>query len=452
MNKNLLLLLVFYFLPFIGTAQNFEFNGDFLLFREAKTKQPVLIVNDSLVYKGYAMKRIAFKHTEYPARLNEYVFFNIDKKTYLVHDGCGPVLEYRNDSIVKINDNYLQRNQYGAVHFVYKNEIFFFGGYGLFTTKNILTKYIFKTKDWIEVQTQGEKVQTPRAGAFSFLKDDDLYIFCGSAKDENEISRMKLLDNKIWRLHLPTMQWDCVGVYNERALKNNNEILGNDSKKLYSMGQYFIEYDIDINKIYINYRNYFPKLLTSYIEGKTIIGVYGVGSKTFFYTSEISEFKGKLKSTSVFITPLVNYNYYLITASISLLVLIVVWFMFKRQLISIFRPFKGILYNSKKENFTYKRKTILFEEQEKLILFYLFEHLNQYISLNELNQLFEKNKQHETISATVKRREQAVSGLLTKISKITGIEENKLILERKNNDDKRIKDILLLPNLLKIVN
>ena len=78
--------------------------------------------------------------------------------------------------------------------------------------------------------------------------------------------------------------------------------------------------------------------------------------------------------------------------------------------------------------------------------------MNQYISLNELNQLFEKNKQPETISATVKRREQAVSGLLTKISKITGIEENKLILERKNNDDKRIKDILLLPNLLKIVN
>ena len=123
MNKNLLLVLVFYFLPFISIAQKLEFNGEFLLFREAKTKQPVLIVNDSLVYKGLSMKRIAFKHSEYPGRLNEYAFFNIGKKTYLVHDGCGPVLEYRNDSIVKINDNYLQRNQYGAVHFVYNNVI-----------------------------------------------------------------------------------------------------------------------------------------------------------------------------------------------------------------------------------------------------------------------------------------------------------------------------------------
>ena len=42
------------------------------------------------------------------------------------------------------------------------------------------------------------------------------------------------------------------------------------------------------------------------------------------------------------------------------------------------------------------------------------------------------------------------TSLLTKVSKITGIEENKLILERKNSEDKRIKDILLLPDLLKI--
>ena len=69
--------------------------------------------------------------------------------------------------------------------------------------------------------------------------------------------------------------------------------------------------------------------------------------------------------------------------------------------------------------------------------------------MNELNQLFENNGNTETISATVKRREQAVSGLLTKVSKITGIEEQKLISERKNSEDKRIKDILLLPYLLK---
>jgi N-acetylneuraminic acid mutarotase len=243
--RNLLLLLLFFCLtPFTTKAQKLEFNGEFLLFREAKTKQPVLIINDSLVYKGNAMKRIAFKHTDYLDKLQEYVYFNIGTKTYLVHKGCGPVLEFRNDSIVKINDNYLQRNQYGAVHFVYNNEIYFFGGYGLFTTKNILTKYNFKTKDWVEIQTYGEKAQDPRSGANSYIKGENLYVFGGGAKDINEITATKLLDNKVWRLHLPTMKWKCIGVYNEEPMKFDIINVFNDSKNIYlQSGQYFLEID-----------------------------------------------------------------------------------------------------------------------------------------------------------------------------------------------------------------
>jgi hypothetical protein len=453
MNKNLLLVLVFYFLPFIGAAQNFEFNGDFLLFREAKTKQPVLIVNDSLVYKGLSMKRIAFKHSEYPGRLNEYAFFNIGKKTYLVHDGCGPVLEYRNDSIVKINDNYLQRNQYGNAHFVYHKEIYFYGGYGLFTFKNILTKYNFSTKDWIEVQTQGEKAQEPRAGAYSFLKGDDLFVFGGVAKDENEVTANKLLDNKVWRLHLPTMQWFCVGNYDNKLIKTEPGVSIHDFKKLYLTSSVFSEIDFYSNKIKIYNRNYFPNVLGSYLEGKSLIGVYCISSKKFFHVGDISEFKGKLRNSSVFITPVGENNNFLYTISVSILALILLLFLFRKKIKMIIKPFKGIIYNEQKHVFLYKGKPILiFEEQEKKVLFYLLDNLNQFVSLNELNQLFENNGNTETISATVKRREQAVSGLLTKVSKICGIEENKLLLERKNSGDKRIKDILLLPNLLKKIN
>jgi hypothetical protein len=120
------LILLLCFAPITTKAQKFEFNGDFLLFREAKTKQPVLIINDSLAYKGNAMKKIAFKHTEYPAKLQEYKFFNIGNKTFLVHEGCGPVLEYRNDSIVRIDNSFLHQNQYYASHFIYNKEIYFF--------------------------------------------------------------------------------------------------------------------------------------------------------------------------------------------------------------------------------------------------------------------------------------------------------------------------------------
>lgn len=444
-----LLLLLICLAPLSTNAQKFEFNGEFILFREAKSKQPVLIINDSLTYKGNAMKRIAFKHTEYLDKLQEYVYFNIGVKTYLVHKGCGPVLEYRNDSIVRINDNYLQRNQYGAVNFVYNNEIYFFGGYGLFTFKNILTKYIFKNQDWIEVQTHGE-IPSPRDGAFSYIKGNDLFIFGGSTKDYNNIPNSLPLDNKVWRLHLPTMIWDCVGTCSPNLMRSEIDNVVDDSKKLYFQGNDFFEFNYYKNKITIFNRNYFPLMLASYTEGDAIYGIYSVGSKKFFQKNTINELKGNLKSTSDFITPIVNYNFYIKIASLFLFALILFLYLFRTSLKSIFNPFKGIVYDQQKQIYLYRGRTILiFEDQDKKILLYLLDHLNQYVSLNDLNKLFENNNGIETISAIVKRREQAIYNLLTKVSKITGIEEKKLILERKNSDDKRIKDILLLPDLLK---
>ncbi len=448
-----LLLLLICLAPLSTKAQKFEFNGEFLLFREAKTKQPVLIINDSFAYKGNAMKKIAFKHTDYLDKLQEYVYFNIGTKTYLVHKGCGPVLEYRNDSIVRINDNYLQRNQFDAVHFVFNNEIYFYGGYGLFTTKNILTKYNFKTKDWVEIQTYGEKAQDPRSGANSYIKGENLYVFGGGAKDINEITNTKLLDNKVWLLHLPTMKWKCIGEYNEEPMKVDILNSFKDSKNIFlQSGQYFLEIDYLTNKIYTYERTYFPNVLSSYIEGKTLYGVYRVESKTFFKFGDITEFRGKLRNSSVFISPLGDNNIFIFTISISILALVILLFFFRKKIKLIIKPFKGITYSNQKQSFLYKGKPILiFEEQEKKVLFYLLNNINQYISLNELNQLFENSNQPETISATVKRREQTIIRLLIKISKITGIDEKELLMEQKNSEDKRLKKIQLLPNLLKKV-
>lgn len=451
MHKKLIFLFfILCFIPNSIIAQKLELTGSFILFKEAKTKEPILIINDSLLYKGVKPIKIPFKRTKYPDKLQEYISINIKDKTYLVHGGCGPVLEFRNDSIVRINDSYLHHNQYGAVHFVYNNEIYFFGGYGLFTCKNILTKYVFKTKDWIQVQTRGEKAQEPRTGAYSFLKGDDLYVFGGGNKDENNIPNDKLLDNKVWRLNLPTMHWHCMGTYNQQLFKKEHEFTGHDSKKTYFMGSHFSEIDYYTNKIYRYDCNYFPTVLDSYLEGKTIIGVFGIGGKIFYHTGDISEFRGKLKSTSVFITPLEVDKSYLAKIAVSLFLLIVLLFLFRKQLKDIVKPFKGIIYNQRRNVFLFKGKPIMdFDENDKKILFYLLENNNRYLSLNEMNQLFENNEVVETIWATIKRREQALSGLLTKVSKITGMPEKELVIERKNSFDKRIKDIMFFPNLLK---
>lgn len=440
--------------PMTTTAQKLEFNGEFLLFREAKTKQPVLIVNDSLVYKGNAMKRIPFKHTEYPAKLQEYTFFNIGAKTYLVHDGCGPVLEFRNDSIVRIDNSFLHRNQFGAAKFVYNNEIYFFGGYGLFTFKNILTKFDFQTGEWIEIRTYSDVPMETRAGGFSYIFNNDLYIFGGDQKDKKNVLKRKKLDNSVWRLYLPTMQWSNCGEVNGVANLDylKVESINENQEKIYLITS---EFNI-INPIKNTLEKFELKfnttIFSNYLEGDTIICVSlnNLNQSKYFSLFPIDNLKGKPLTKSIFVKAIpftINKSYIIILIIIISVLLII----FRKKIISKLNPFDGILYNQQTNQFSYKNKTItIFVEQEKRLLMYLLKQNNLFVSLNELNQLFENNGNTETISAIVKRREQAVSGLLTKVSKLTGIEEKELIVERKNSKDKRIKDLKLLPNLLKL--
>jgi hypothetical protein len=245
------------------------------------------------------------------------------------------------------------------------------------------------------------------------------------------------------------MQWNYIGTYNPKVIKAETQMIDFNAKKLYFTGQEFSVYDYQTKEIFIYERTSFSKLLSSYLDGNIISGVYGVGSNKFYFSGDINKLKGKLIRKSIFIShPIITNNYLIIILISSLFILLL--FFFRNKLIMFLKPFNGIIYCNQKQSFLYKNKSIvIFEDQEKKVLFFLLNNLNQYISLNELNQLFENNKNAETISAVVKRREQAIYGLLNKVSKITGIEEQKLILERKNNLDKRIKDILLLPNLLK---
>jgi hypothetical protein len=402
------------------------------------------------------MKRIAFKHTEYPAKLQEYKFFNIGTKTYLVHEGCGPVLEFRNDSIVRIDNSFLHRNQFGSARFVFNNEIYFYGGYGLFTYKNILTKYDFQTREWTEVKTYSDVPLETRKNALSYLINNDLYVFGGYTNDETKIQWGKPLDNTIWQLHLPSMKWICKGEvnliqilnYGDYRLFNNNQenifLISNEFNIINPRKNIMEKHEI---KLYLNF-------ISNYFEEDSIICVLknNINQSKYFAILSINQIKGKRLSTSVFIKSLplsINNSIILI---ITIIIILITLLILRKKIMNKLKPFNGIIYNQQSNQFLYKNKPVtIFDEQEIRLLHYLMEHNNQFVSLNNLNQLFENNNQPETISATVKRREQAVSRLLTKVSKITGIDEEVLILEKKNSEDKRIKDLKILPNLLKML-
>ena len=182
---------IFLFVLTTSQAQSIYTGEEHLLFKEAKSSQTVLILNDSVLYKGNPLyqKRLIFKPDL--DNLKSYIPFTINNKNYLIYHGCGPVLEWRNDSIVRIDKSFFHKNQYGAVSFVYNKKVFFWGGYGLFTHKNILTQFNFKTKEWDEVETFGTP-PSPRRQAHGIIINTNLYIFSGYEKDEEHFGHANL--------------------------------------------------------------------------------------------------------------------------------------------------------------------------------------------------------------------------------------------------------------------
>jgi hypothetical protein len=457
MNRILLIFLITYV---TGQAQSIYRSDQHLLFKEAKSSQTILILKDSLVYKGNPLRQKTFLHSPYLDNLKSYSPFQIGTKNYLVHDGCGSVLEWRNDSIVRIDHSFLHHNQINSVRFVYKNEIYFFGGYGLFTFKNLLTKYSFKSKEWDEIETFGTP-PSPRQYSLGLVLQDDFYVFSGYEKDSDHFLQMKACEPVVYKLHLPTMQWSELGKFNTTINLNSKEGISGSftaNEKLYILPllNYTYVYEIDFkNNTIVTFKGNTKNVTSPYFDAQTKEVVYlnknADGLKEVM-RSPIQEFLGKQVDQHTFILPWyqnVEASTLIITL-LSLLGLYSIGNYFKKRRRN-FTSFSGITYNSSKEAFYCQGKLLdTFEETELRILDYLIQNSHHYISLNELNHLFENEIQSDNFTTVVKRREVALSGLLAKLQFITSNTEKDILMYRRSPNDKRVKEIKLKEHFIRV--
>jgi hypothetical protein len=249
------------------------------------------------------------------------------------------------------------------------------------------------------------------------------------------------------------MTWSYVSRYNPNLL-TDSDIKIQYKDKLYLVEGYITELDFThktANKF--SFKGY-EALKKHFMIGDTIYGIFSSSENKFYFKkTTIADLKGKFISATTFFEQDTTADFDYTTTGLIVLVLVVLLSIgYKKRTVLFSKPFKGIVYDSQKEVFLFNRKTIThFEENEKKVLCFLLNHIDQFVSLNQLNELFENPTQPETLSAIIKRREQAINGLLNKVSKLTGVPEKELLLERKNLEDKRLKDLHLLPQLLKKV-
>ena len=426
-------------------SQQIPRTDNICFFQDGKTGKTVTIVNDSLVYKGELKNPSRLKHTDYPESLNNYNYhFIINKHTYLVHDGCGVVLEYRNDSIVRIDNSFLHKNQYGALPFVYDNQICLFGGYGLFTNKNIITRYDFKLNEWFELPTKKENKPLPRSGSNGFIINNKLYLFGGCDKTIPSIYEQ---EKNLYQLNLKTGDWKVLGKYNETIYdlisKPGLDFSFSTKEKFYFLNnEQIIEIDFLKNKVNYYKNNDFISSFKMYYEDKTnsIVALNNLSAYNQL-VENIKPLQSILKKpfkTEAFYS---KSDFEYTTIFILLMVLVVILYCFYR----FAKPYKRncIVYSKSKNKFFYKSKPLShLENIEEKILLYLLENRTHFIQLNQLNSFFESDKP-DNYAAVVKKRDLVFNSLLFKLNSILHIEEDQIILSQKNETDKRIKEIKL---------
>lgn len=451
---------LFFFLITLITCQSQSIyrSDQHLLFKEAKSSQAVLIIKDSLVYKGISLQPKTLLHTAFLDDLKSYIPFQIQTKNFLVHSGCGPVLEWRNDSIVRIDKSFLHLNQINSVSFVYNKAIYFFGGYGLFTFKNILTKYNFKTKEWDEIETNGIH-PTPRSKAHGIVTGNNLYVFSGYEKDENNFQEQKDCKPIVWKLNLQSMQWSELGKYapiNNITSKDAPVPSFTIKDKLYIIPvlQFNKVIEIDINNNTVTaFEGTAKNVSNPFFDVKTNQVVYlnknADGLKSIMHTP-LKEFLGKQVSQQAFILPwYLSFNSTTIIMVILSFVLVLILYIYKRKF--RFIPFNGITFYATNAIFYYRGKPLdTLEDAELLILEYLVQNSYRFVSLNELNHLYENEVNKNNFSTVVKRREVAFASLISKLQILTATNESDILIYQKNKEDKRIKEIKLKESFIKI--
>lgn len=386
-----------------------------------------------------------------------YNFFHIKNKNYLVHKGCGEVYEFRNDSIVRIDNSFQHKNQFNSCPFVYKNELYYFGGYGLFTFKNILTKFDFKTKEWEIIKYNNyKKVPESRDHAISFVKDDNFYVISGFAEnyetDQVTGGGKQLFD--VWKLNLKTKVWEYLGDLKDKSivstLVDNNNSYQNQNTFYYD-SNYIFQFDFDNNVVnyYKQESKFFQSRFEKYNnENNEIIYALKNTDESLKDTQIIIEpfknYSGKIYKTESLVS---NYNVFYISSVIAILLLAFAFLYFKKKKQTTDDK-NCIVF---KDNiFSHKNKPLnnLSLDETELLTFF-FKNYNNSLQMNEVVDFFSKNDTTNYNTLT-KKKDTILNSLKQKLAFVLDINEDDLFIYQKNNEDKRIKEIQLNPQYFTI--
>lgn len=375
--------------------------------------------------------------------LNDFVpMFDKGTPVYFVSAGCGVVYVKNGNTIKRHDHSFYHMNQYAGAYFMDEGEPRIYGGYGLFTNKNIITRYDTTEREWYVINTG---INTPPAGIRGLIKKNNnhYYVFDGF----RGIGSNYFYQDRVWSLDLKTLKWKNIGRLNPKIQEKRREGFYESFQTIGNGYSCFendiVSYDFESMR-FKKYKFNAPKLYKKIIQVDSLfllckmtsqyLRYIVISDSTFLRKFDFEEGDIILKKTNTSMSTLV-----IIFSFLSILVLLIIWLLQKR---------KKQLFNRKNKS----DNSLLIEAEEfnqteldflKLLIF----HQENGLEISYINDLV--NHDQPSIDTLKKRREILLKELRYKLAAKFNIQQEEVFIERRMENDKRMK-LLFLNELVKI--
>ncbi len=371
-------------------------------------------------------------------------------RLFFVYTGIGEVYELVNDTLKRVDHSFKLENQFNHSLYEHNNRIYAFGGYGLFTYKNIITYYDIIAKEWFDVNTDLKPIE--RSSHFFQVYKDEVYVFGGGYSDGKKPMQHK----DCWKYNFLSKKWKKIGQIEVNCFQNHflngaeKEELPFDISLSYPTIRLF---DIPNNKV-LHYENSLYQKIVYAIFDNTkhhlLLVKRAKSTLVFFTLAKEQVLQRKIDETPFLATEtskqattlLVGILVFILIIS----VVIVVWLKRKKRMITEMAV--PLTLKLKNNNIFIGDRMINTELTllEFRILKKFIELKDTPIDIVALNELFEdENTSH---AAQKKRRETTLKTLREKLAFFLNIPQDSILLETRDSKDKRIKLFVLNPEII----
>jgi hypothetical protein len=355
---------------------------------------------------------------------------------YFVHAGCGVVFILNNNKISRHDHSFYHMNQFGGSFFMDEGEPRIYGGYGLFTSKNITTRYDTIEREWFAIYSNNIP---PPAGLKNIIQKykNSYYILDGFS---GLASHYKAFTD-LWRFDIATKKWENLGRVNPtiigKKIELNYERFQIQNNLFSCFPNMIVVYDFDnlrFKKYKINSFGLFRKIINVgelFLIFKTTSKpsrYVEISNSDFLKQFEMEEGALILKQPSFIVQYKWLIVFFLITFS-----LLFIWIIKKKT-------------NRKKKlnsNNKLSRKSFIdeFNPTEVQLIQLLLDHQETGLEISFINDLV--NQDQPSVDTLKKRRESLLKELRYKLAAKFNIPQKEVFIEQRMISDKRMKLLFL---------